>query len=186
MKKFLLAGGALAAIGAAAILADVPGALAQSGERHAARGAAYDGPGARHHRRGVRGEARRDGHRAAMRRLIDLQETYDADGDGAVTQAEIDGARAARAAEFDLDGDGTLSLSEYEALWLDAMRERMVRRFQRHDRDGDGLVTAEEFQRRTSNLVMLRDRNGDGALSIEDLRPGRRAEAPTDPETPAE
>ncbi|MEO1276973.1 MAG: acid-shock protein, partial [Pseudomonadota bacterium] len=109
------------------------------------------------------------------------QEAYDADGDGAVTQAEIDSTRAARLAEFDVDADGTLSITEYEALWLDAMRERMVRQFQRHDRDGDGIVTADEFQRRTANMVMLRDRNGDGALSIYDLRRNRRAEAPAAP-----
>ncbi len=48
----------------------------------------------------------------------DLMETYDTDGDGVVTQDEIDGARAAELAEFDADGDGMLSLEEYQELWL--------------------------------------------------------------------
>ncbi|MEM7497966.1 MAG: EF-hand domain-containing protein [Pseudomonadota bacterium] len=177
MKKFLLCGAALAALGAAVMIADVPGALAQEGDRHAARGEHHYGSGARHHGRHHRAEGRR-GERRAMRGLIRLQENYDIDGDGAVTQAEIDEARATRVGEFDADGSGALSLAEYEALWLDAMRERMVRRFQSHDRDGDGTVTAEEFQRRTANMVMMRDRNGDGALSVNDLGHGRRAEAP--------
>ncbi|MEL6481430.1 MAG: hypothetical protein AAFQ75_08275 [Pseudomonadota bacterium] len=181
MKKFLLAGAALAALGAAATITNVPGAFAQSGDRVAARAAVNDEGGPRYQGRQARGEGKRGGRRAMMRRLIELQEAYDADGDGAVTQAEIDSTRAARLAAFDVDADGTLSITEYEALWLDAMRERMVRQFQRHDRDGDGIVTAEEFQRRTANIVMLRDRNGDGALSIDDLRRNRRAEAPAAP-----
>ena len=50
-----------------------------------------------------------------------------------------------RLAEFDADNDGSLTLEEYQALWLDAMRERMVDRFQAHDDDGDAIVTVEEF-----------------------------------------
>ena len=42
--------------------------------------------------------------------------TFDSDGDGRVTQAEIDGFRGERLAKFDSDGNGSLSLSEYEAL----------------------------------------------------------------------
>lgn len=113
------------------------------------------------------------GHQVADKRVssfIDLREAYDRDGDGAVTQAEVDAARAERFAAFDPDQSGDLSLEEYEALWLDAMRERMVRRFQRHDADGDGVVTTEEFQRRTATMVERRDRTGDGALTIEDAR----------------
>ena len=127
-----------------------------------------------HHeeRRGYRdrthGGDKRRGHR--LDRMLDLIETYDQDGDGKVTQAEINKGRADRLAKFDNDGDGRLSLQEYEALWLDAMRERMVDRFQSHDDDGDGQVTVDEFSKRMSRLVLQRDRNDDGAISAEDLR----------------
>ena len=105
-----------------------------------------------------------------MDRVINLIKLYDQDGDDKVTQAEIDEVRANRLAEFDSDGNGMLSLQEYGALWLDAMRERMVDRFQSHDDDGDGQVTDEEFSEQTSRMVIRRDRNSDGAISLEDTR----------------
>ncbi len=116
---------------------------------------------------GMRG----DGHRGDMHgrmSMLEMIERYDADSSGSLTQDEIDTGRAARMKQFDADGNGSLSLAEYEALWLDAMREHMVRRFQGHDRDGDGQVTADEFGRQMSHMVMLRDRNGDGVLDLND------------------
>lgn len=109
-------------------------------------------------------------HARRMDRLLDLIKLYDQDGDDKITQTEIDEARAKRLAEFDGDGNGMLSLQEYEALWLDAMRERMVDRFQSHDDDGDGQVTVEEFSKKTARLVIRRDRNADGTISLEDTR----------------
>lgn len=105
-----------------------------------------------------------------MHRVLDLIEFYDQDGDDKVTQDEIDKVRADRLAAFDSDGNGVLSLEEYEALWLDAMRKRMVDRFQSHDDDGDGQVSVGEFSEGTSRLVMRHDRNDDGAISLEDMR----------------
>ncbi|MEM8658939.1 MAG: calcium-binding protein, partial [Pseudomonadota bacterium] len=102
--------------------------------------------------RGERGEARmmRAHHRGGdggdrAGRLMRFMETFDANADGSLTQEEIDSTRAERLAEFDADTDGVLTLEEFQALWLDAMRERMVDQFQSHDDDGDGQVTAEEF-----------------------------------------
>lgn len=135
---------------------------------------------------GQHGDRRGEGH--GMVRLIEMIEIYDVDGDGSVSQEEIDQRRAERFGRFDADGDGRLSLEEYQALWLDAMRERMIDRFQAHDDDGDGEVTAEEFGERTSNIVLMRDRNGDGVLSIDDARRGRhsRSAAPAQPDAPAQ
>jgi hypothetical protein len=114
------------------------------------------------------------GHGDGMRGIYRLIETFDADGDGGVTQAEILTARETRLSEFDANKDGSLDISEYEALWLKAMRERMVDRFQAHDDDGDGLVTIEEFNEEFANLVKRRDSNGDGVLNPDDTgRPGR-------------
>lgn len=115
------------------------------------------------------------GHRGKVR-MMEMIEIYDADDDGSVTQDEIDQWRAERLRGFDADGDGQLSLDEYQALWLDAMREHMVDRFQAHDDDGDGLVTVAEFGERTSHMVMMRDRNDDGVLDMDDLQRGGRGE----------
>jgi Ca2+-binding EF-hand superfamily protein len=99
-----------------------------------------------------------------------LFETFDADDDGRLTQAEIDQARRAKLTEFDRDRDGSLTLEEYQALWLDAMRERMVDRFQAHDDDGDGRVTAAEFGEDYSRILSRLDDDDDGTVTREELR----------------
>ncbi len=123
---------------------------------------------------GEHGGHGKKGGRHGQRRFEHLLESYDSNEDGKLTQAEIDAVRAERLAKFDADGDGSLTLQEYEALWLDAMRERMVDRFQSHDDDGDGRVTAEEFGERHSKMVARRDRDGDGAITRDDFRHGKR------------
>lgn len=100
---------------------------------------------------------------------IFLFEQFDANQDGRLTQAEIDQVRQSRLAEFDQNGDGSLSLDEYQALWLDAMRERMVDRFQAHDDDGDGMVTIEEFAEPFDHMVSRFDQNGDGELTADEM-----------------
>ena len=57
-----------------------------------------------------------------------LIDQFDTNKDGKLTQAEIDAARQERLAEFDADKNGALSLEEYQALWLDAMRRADVPR----------------------------------------------------------
>ena len=64
---------------------------------------------------------------------VSLLESFDTNDDGKLTQAEIDAARKANLTKFDTDGNGELSLDEYQALWADAMRRAMVRQFQAND-----------------------------------------------------
>ena len=102
-------------------------------------------------------------------------ETFDANADGSLKQAEVDQFRADRLAKFDTNGDGQLTLEEYQALWLDAMRERMVDAFQRLDDDGDAVVTREEFLEPFAQLVQRLDRNADGTVTQEEMRAQREA-----------
>lgn len=97
-------------------------------------------------------------------------ERFDTNQDGTITQAEIDEVRSSRLAEFDEDGDGSLTIEEYQVLWMDAMRPRMVRAFQRLDTDGDASVTVEEFVEPFGSMVRRLDRNDDGELTQDDLR----------------
>ena len=122
-------------------------------------------------------------------RAIELFETFDSDGDGRLTQAEIDAARDRQFARFDADGDGRLTLEEYQILWMDAMRRAMVRQFQRHDSDGDATLTKEEFRERYARMIIRFDRDGDGVITLEELRsrpgdgrrgPGRGGPPPGD------
>ena len=122
-----------------------------------------------------------DGHKGrhwkahgGPKRMIRMFEAYDANRDGKLTQAEIDEGRAAQVVRFDADGDGALSLQEYEGLWLEAMRARLVDRFQFLDEDGDGVVTQTEFAEPFARVVTFMDRNDDDAISREDMRRWRR------------
>lgn len=131
------------------------------------------------HRDGKRGDERGEGRGKMMRQI----QAFDLNKDGSVTQDEIDQARKAQIDKFDANKDGTLSLDEYQALWMDQMRERMVDAFQKHDNDGNGQVTPEEFNKRFSGMVERLDRNGDGKLNADD-RGGRRPVAPAADKAP--
>lgn len=102
--------------------------------------------------------------------MVTFMERYDANKDGKVSQEEIDTNRTEWFAKFDVDKNGTLSLTEFEALWLEAHRREMVREFQKLDPDGNALVTLEEYKDPLSRFVANRDRNGDGVISKEDRR----------------
>lgn len=112
--------------------------------------------------------------KSGRRGMFRMMETFDGNGDGKLSQEEIDSARGARFGQFDGDGDQSLTLQEYEQLWLDAMRERMVDRFQHLDADGDAKVTAEEFQRPFAGMVQRMDRNDDGVVDRNDFQRKRR------------
>ncbi|MGF1631347.1 MAG: EF-hand domain-containing protein [Kiloniellaceae bacterium] len=122
-----------------------------------------------HHDGGHHGK--RDGMRhGGGRQMFGMLESFDANDDGKLSQEEIDQTRAERFGRFDTDGDQSLTLGEYEQLWLEAMRERMVDRFQHLDADGDGKVTADEFQRPFAKMVRRMDRNDDGVLDRNDFQ----------------
>ncbi|WP_417588896.1 EF-hand domain-containing protein [Pararhodobacter oceanensis] len=94
--------------------------------------------------------------------------SIDADGDGAVTQAEIDSFRSALVAGADTTGEGDISLGEFETIYLELTRDRMVDTFQELDADGDGVVTQAEMDGRFGSIVAQMDRNGDGQLDRAD------------------
>ena len=66
----------------------------------------------------------------------------------------------ARLAEFDVDGDGTLSLAEFEALHAAMIRETTVDRFQHLDADGDGRITEAEMGGPARRMEMRREMPG--------------------------
>jgi hypothetical protein len=149
--KLMLAAGAatLLVLGGVAGLANADD---MGGMRHGMRGHGMGGHGM-------------GGHGGMMRGQL---ERYDANKDGKLLQEEIDQNRTSWHGEFDGDKNSTLSLDEFKNLWLKAKQEEMVREFQFFDRDGNGQVTLDEYKGPMSGLVSEMDRNGDGMLSRED------------------
>lgn len=106
-----------------------------------------------HHSHGSyhQGFGRRGG--SAMQQQLFKQ--IDANGDGSISQEEMDTFRAAKIAAADLNKDGALSLEEFDTLYRELTRTRMVRAFQSLDSDGDGVISAEEMDARVT-LIMQR------------------------------
>lgn len=162
---------ALTLVGTGAIVAtaqttptnpDAPAAQVQDQGQHAdMRG---DRDGLRHHQA--------SGGRGGSEMFQTLFTEVDADGDGSVTQAEIDSYRSTKVGEADTSGDGALSIDEFDTLYREFTRSRMVDTFQDFDADGDGVVSAEELDARFGDVVERMDRDGDGALTLQDR--GRR------------
>lgn len=129
-------------------------------------------------------EGRNDGKRHGQHRMsghgphhggfiAELFERYDVEGTGKIKVEDMLTIRADELKKFDKNGDGQLDLQEYEALWLDRMRERMVRSFQHYDRDGNAQVTVEEFNYPINRLAKRLDRNKDGTIEKFDRRGGK-------------
>ncbi len=125
--------------------------------------AEYRGDGHRRGHGGHHGFGRRGG--GEMFRNIFV--AVDADGNGAVTQEEVDAFRAAKLTEADASGDGALSIEEFDTLYREFTRFLMVDAFQEMDADGDGMIGSDEIDIRLEGVVERMDRDGDGALTLQ-------------------
>ncbi|WP_422368416.1 EF-hand domain-containing protein [Pelagibius sp.] len=155
--KIAIAAVVVLGVGAAAVAAQADGRWRGHG-------------GSSHCSQGYGGGPGMGGHGGRMATMLRY---FDSDGDGAVSQAEIDQVRDERFAAFDGDQSQSLSLAEFEGLWLDFMRERMVDGFQRLDADGDGQVTLAEVNRPLGQMVQRMDRNEDGVIDRSDFKRGK-------------
>jgi hypothetical protein len=66
-------------------------------------------------------------------------------GDGATTPEDMRARLQAALSDYDADGNGSLSIDEYETYHSALIRENMVDRFQHLDADGDGAITGQEI-----------------------------------------
>ena len=101
----------------------------------------------------------------------------DTDDDGFISREEFEMPNHRRAGRADADGDGAITLAEIseqqdkaEARMQEraaAARERATERFTNMDADGDGAVIEEEAKNFAFSKV---DEDGDGYLSREEMR----------------
>jgi hypothetical protein len=103
----------------------------------------------------------------------ELLQGVDTNGDGALSQDEIDAAVNGRFGGFDADKDAKLSLDEFRALWAEITRPVAVRAFQFLDPNGDAAIEKQELSERFGTAVARWDRNDDGVLSQADRPHGR-------------
>ena len=113
-------------------------------------------------------------------------ENWDTDANGEVTLAEVAEKRADVFVTFDENGDGVLTADEYvafdEARAADQANEKgrgngghgkasvgMTLEF--NDTDGNGEVTAAEFNGESEAWFSILDRNGDGVVTSADFGP---------------
>lgn len=108
----------------------------------------------------------------------------DADGDGKVTEAELDAFKMARFQAADTDSDGFLSAEEMAAYGEKMRAEREAKRgaaraermIKRIDTDDDGKVSAEEATAMgpgSDRMLARLDADEDGAVSLEELQNAR-------------
>ncbi|HBC07177.1 MAG TPA: hypothetical protein DC046_06275 [Rhodospirillaceae bacterium] len=109
-------------------------------------------------------------HGKSFDRAEHLFERYDTNQDGKITKDEIASARKASITKYDADKNGQLSLDEFQGLFNEIMRHRMVRMFQKLDRDGDAKVSEAEIARRVDRMMAHLDRNDDGEIERGELK----------------
>lgn len=108
--------------------------------------------------------------------------TLDADGDGQITQAEIEAMAAARFAEVDTDGNGAVTAEELaaqaEARNAERLANRTARMIAALDEDDSGDLSAEELAARgpgAERFFERFDEDGDGAVSEEEFEAAKAA-----------
>jgi len=106
--------------------------------------------------------------------MANMMERLDTNGDGQITKDEAEAAKAARFAEADTNGDGGLSMAEMQAFRaaekarrMEAMRQRM---FEKADADGNGVISADEFEARGAPMFDRVDADGDGVITTEEMQ----------------
>ncbi|MCB1371483.1 MAG: EF-hand domain-containing protein [Rhodobacteraceae bacterium] len=116
-------------------------------------------------------------------------DNWDLDGDGAVTEAEIESKRDALFTMFDMDENGLLDSAEW-TLFEETRKEDMATNLKGEPRgamlgleqgfahdlndiDGDGAVSRAEFADRAPDAFTRMDIDADGVVTSADFGPGK-------------
>ena len=77
--------------------------------------------------------------------MMDMLGMRNSSGDSETTPEEMRARLQATLKDYDADGNGSLSIDEFETYHSALIREKMVNRFQHLDADGNGAVTEQEM-----------------------------------------
>lgn len=123
-----------------------------------------------------------DGDKRAM-----IFQELDANGDGMITEAEMAASAEARFNEADANGDGNLTAEEMIAhaeqkfqenagKRSERMAERTARMIEKRDTDGNGALSLEEMKAgpdRAARFFEHLDTDGDGSVSLAEFEAGK-------------
>nr|WP_321445392.1 hypothetical protein [uncultured Cohaesibacter sp.] len=154
-SKIALAFALMTGLSATSLIAADPASARGWGDDHGHKG--HHG----WHKKGMRG---------GMKGPMKMFREFDTNGDRALTKDELDTGLTKKIKDNDTNGDGAVDLEEFKAEWMRMTQQRMVRAFQRMDRDGSGTVTLEEISEPASFMFERMDRNDDGKIDKSDRR----------------
>ncbi len=105
-----------------------------------------------------------------------LFERFDADGDGAISRAEVDATHKARFMEADANGDGAVDLKELTTAMTKRAEEHAARMMERADANADGRIDPDEADhgRRHTRFFDRLDADGDGMITKAEAEEARR------------
>lgn len=94
----------------------------------------------------------------------------DTDGNGKVSKAEAEAAREAHFKSADVDGNGSVSLEEFEAMSERRRKMKLKHKFERSDKNNDGVLTSDELGSRRGGHFEKMDTDGDGEISRDERK----------------
>lgn len=106
-------------------------------------------------------------------------EDIDTDGNGEISQAEMQAQKSARFKSVDANGDGKLSPEEMHAMAQSRMADRVQKRIEHLDTDGDGALSESELSNLGRHGDMFKRLDGDesGGISKEEFEQARAQRA---------
>lgn len=105
----------------------------------------------------------------------------DLNDDGEISTAEIESATANQALAIDTDGDGLISVDEITAMQERKRQQHIANRLSKADANSDGSVSLAEFAEQHTARALRLDRDGNGVISADEMRPQRSGNRPGKP-----
>jgi hypothetical protein len=105
-----------------------------------------------------------------------LMAKYDTNGDSVISAGEISQKRERMFSAMDDNGDGIVSLDEYELLDIKKRALIVKARFTKLDKNGDGQLTDDEYVSYYGSFGAL-DLDGDGKITSAEMRLDPKASA---------